>query len=97
MSISSVISHSYLFTATYDLLGYIGVQYKSIVVFVYFLIAGLGVDDSFLMMHALHQRRIATDKIPHRIAFALQQVCKGSFKHKEVLANRLVPASPSHH
>ena len=78
MSISLAIT-PHLFLATYGLLGYIGVQYRSIVIFVYFLVAGLGVDDSFLMMHALRCRRSATDNIVHRIALALQQVHKVSF------------------
>ena len=58
----------------YGLLGYIGVPFKSIAIFVLFLVCGLGVDDSFLMMHALRKLHDAEDTVSSKISRTTQYV-----------------------
>lgn len=61
----------------FGLLAYVGVVYKSIVIFIFFLVCGLGVDDSFLMLHALRMqmRRHGSNDVPTVMAKTMRIVC----------------------
>ena len=60
----------------FGLLAYLGAVYKSIVIFIFFLVCGLGVDDSFLMLHVLRlqMRRDDNKDVPTVIANTMRIV-----------------------